>query len=46
VNGLNVCLEAWIASRRWNTAPGGWTVTDELQGWQFRLDVVAAGLRP
>ena len=38
-------LEAWIAGRRWKTAPGGWTVTGELQGWQFRLDVVAAGLR-
>ena len=25
--------------------PGGWTVTGELQGWQFRVDVVAGGLR-
>jgi hypothetical protein len=25
--------------------PGGWVVTDELQGWQFRIDVVAGGLR-
>jgi len=25
-------LEAWIAGRRWSTAPGGWTVTGELQG--------------
>jgi hypothetical protein len=38
-------LEAWIAGRRWKTAPGGWTVTGELQGWQFRLDVISAGLR-
>jgi hypothetical protein len=38
-------LEAWIAGRRWRTAPGGWSVTGGLQGWQFRLDVVAAGLR-
>jgi hypothetical protein len=38
-------LEAWIAGRRWKTAPGGWTVTGELQGWQFRLDVIPAGLR-
>ena len=38
-------LEAWIAGRRWSTAPDGWTVTGELQGWQFRLDVIPAGLR-
>jgi hypothetical protein len=25
--------------------PGGWTVTGELQGWQFWLDVIPAGLR-
>jgi len=26
--------------------PSGWTVTGELQGWQFRVDVIAAaGLR-
>jgi hypothetical protein len=38
-------LEAWITGRRWKAAPGGWTVTGELQGWQFRLDVIPAGLR-
>jgi hypothetical protein len=38
-------LEAWIAARRWKVAPGGWIVTGELQGWQFRLDVAAGGLR-
>jgi hypothetical protein len=38
-------LEAWIASRRWKAAPSGWIVTDELQGWHFRIDVVAGGLR-
>jgi hypothetical protein len=38
-------LEAWIAGRRWKVAPGGWAVTDELQGWQFRLAVIPAGLR-
>ena len=37
--------EARIAGRRWKTAPGGWIVTGELQGWQFRVDVAAAGLR-
>jgi hypothetical protein len=38
-------LEAWIAGRRWKATPGGWVVTGELQGWQFRLDVIPAGLR-
>jgi hypothetical protein len=38
-------LEAWIAGRRWKPAPGGWTVSGELQGWQFQVEVVAAGLR-
>jgi hypothetical protein len=38
-------MEAWIADRRWKAVPGGWGVTDELQGWQFRIDVVAGGLR-
>ena len=38
-------LEAWIAGRRWKAAPGGWIVTGELQGWQFRVDVIPAGLR-
>jgi len=38
-------LEAWIAGRRWDTAPSGWTVSGELQGWQFRIDVILAGLR-
>jgi hypothetical protein len=38
-------LEAWIAGRRWKTAPSDWIVTGELQGWQFRVDVIPAGLR-
>jgi hypothetical protein len=38
-------LEAWIAGRRWKTAPSGWIVTGELQGWQFRVDAIAGGLR-
>jgi hypothetical protein len=37
-------LEAWVAGRRWRTAPGGWTVPGELQGWHFRLEVIRAGL--
>jgi hypothetical protein len=38
-------LEAWIAGRRWKAVPGGWTVSGELEGWQFRVGVVADGLR-
>src|SRR6478735_6148457 len=38
-------LEAWIASRRWKTAPGGWIVTGELEVWSFRVEVIPAGLR-
>jgi hypothetical protein len=38
-------MEAWIAGRRWKTAPSGRTVTGELQGWHFRLDVLPVGLR-
>jgi hypothetical protein len=37
-------IKAWIAGRRWNTAPGGWIVTGELQGWQFWLGIIPAGL--
>ena len=25
--------------------PGGWSVTGELQGWQFRINVVEGGLQ-
>jgi hypothetical protein len=38
-------LEAWIAGRRWKAVPGGWTVSGELEGWQFRVGVIAGGLR-
>ena len=38
-------LEAsWIAGRRWRAVPGGWIVTGELQGWQFWLGIIPAGL--
>jgi hypothetical protein len=37
-------LEAWIAGRRWKAAPGGWTVTGELQGWSFQLEPIAGGV--
>ena len=39
-------LERWIAEQRsWQAAPGGWTVAGELQGWRYRLEVIAGGVR-
>jgi hypothetical protein len=38
-------LEAWIAGRRWKTAPGGWIVSGELQGWSFKVTVIPTRLR-
>jgi hypothetical protein len=38
-------VEAWIARRRWHVTPDGWTVDGMLQGWRFRVEVVASGLR-
>jgi hypothetical protein len=38
-------IEPWIAAQPWQTVPGGWTVTGELQGWRFRLAIVAGGIR-
>ena len=29
-------VEPWIAGRPWQTTPGGWTVSGELEGWRFR----------
>jgi hypothetical protein len=37
-------LEAWMAARRWKTAPSGWIVTGELQSWHFQIDIITAGL--
>jgi hypothetical protein len=38
-------IEAWIAGRRWQAVPGGWTVTGALHGWRFGVEVTAEGLR-
>jgi hypothetical protein len=38
-------VEDWIAEQPWQAASSGWTVTGELQGWQYRIDITAAGLR-
>ena len=38
-------LEAWIAEQRWEAIPDGWRVRERYQGWHFRLEPVAGGLR-
>ena len=38
-------LEAWIAVQRWEPIPGGWRVRERYQGWRFRLEPAAGGLR-
>ena len=38
-------LERWIAEQRWNAVPGGWVVPEGFQGWRFRLEPVAGGVR-
>jgi hypothetical protein len=38
-------LERWIAEQRWEAVPGGWRVRERFQGWRFRLEPVAGGLR-
>jgi hypothetical protein len=38
-------LEDWIAEKRWQVTPNGWNVTGELQGWRFKIEVIAEGLR-
>ena len=38
-------LEALIARRPWKAERVGWTVAGELDGFAFRVEVLAAGLR-
>ncbi len=38
-------LEAWIAAQRWEPIPGGWRLRERFDGWHFRLEPVAGGLR-
>lgn len=37
-------MEAWVAARRWKAMPGGWIVNSELQGRQFRVEVIASAM--
>ncbi len=36
-------VEHWIADQRWEAIPGGWR--ERFQGWRFRLEPVAGGVR-
>ena len=38
-------IERWIAEQRWEAVPEGWRVRERLQGWRFRVEPVAGGLR-
>ena len=38
-------IEPWIAEQRWEAIPDGWRVREQFQGWHFRVEPVAGGLR-
>jgi hypothetical protein len=38
-------LAAWIADQCWEAIPGGWRVREPFNGWRFRLEPVAGGVR-
>ena len=38
-------VERWIAEQRWEAVPCGWRVRERLQGWRFRVEPVAGGVR-
>jgi hypothetical protein len=38
-------IEPWIAERPWKAVAGGWAVAGELEGWRYRLEVMAGGVR-
>ena len=38
-------LERWIAEQRWEAVPDGWRVREPFDGWRFRVEPVAGGLR-
>ena len=39
-------IERWIAEQRWEAIPdGGWRGREQLQGWHFRVEPVAGGVR-
>jgi hypothetical protein len=38
-------LEVLLADQPWREAPGGWEIVPALQGWRFRLEPTAKGVR-
>ena len=38
-------VEPWISRQAWEATPRGWTVPMPLEGWIFRLEPAAGGLR-
>ena len=38
-------LERWIAAQRWEAIPGGWRMRERYQGWHFRVEPEAGGVR-
>ena len=38
-------LERWIAEQRWEAVPGGWRVRERFDGWRFRVEPAAGGVR-
>ena len=38
-------LEPWIAEQWWLAVPGGWVVPEPFQGWRFRVEPTAGGVR-
>lgn len=38
-------IERWIVGQRWETIADGWRVREQLQGWHFRIEPAAGGVR-
>jgi hypothetical protein len=38
-------IERWIAEQPWEAVPGGWRVRGRFNGWRFRVEPAADGVR-
>jgi len=38
-------VECWIVDQPWGAVPGGWQVQEQLQGYRFRVEPAADGVR-
>ena len=38
-------VERWIGEQRLEPIPSGWRVRERFQGWRFRVEPVAGGVR-